>query len=136
MFAKFIKNDKGMITVESLIVFPLIIMIIFVFFAYLLLEFEKSNIVLRSNSISLDALAYQKKLPPEDEFFSRRLIKTPFTEHLEIKRDIRLTNKTMPKFTTIDIYYKNKSINYKKFNILIFKRTIIEAVTDKSESEN
>jgi hypothetical protein len=136
MFKKYIDNKQGMITVESLIVFPLTLMIVFVFSAYLFLEFEKSNVVLSSNQMSLDVLSYRKEKPKDNDFMEVYLSETPFTRSIKIDREITFTSEIMPEWTTINVKYKNKSTDYKKFNVLILKDALFDGFVDESVGDN
>jgi hypothetical protein len=136
MFRNHINNKQGMITVESLIVFPLTLMIVFVFSAYLLLEFEKSNVIISSNERSIDILSYHKEKPLEDNFTNIFLSETPFTRSINIDSEITFTSEIMPEWTTINVKYKNKSVDYKKFNLLILKDALFDGFVDESEGDN
>lgn len=136
MFKKYIDNNQGMVTVESLIVFPLTLMIVLVFSAYLFLEFEKSNIVLSSNQVCLDVLYFDIDNTKEDIFTETRVSETPFIRNIEIDRQVQFTNEIMPKWTSINVNYKNKSTSYKKFNLLILKDALFDGFLDESAGEN
>lgn len=130
-----LKDNSAMITVESLIVFPMILMIVFVFSSLMLLEFEKSYLILSSNQFGLEVVSYDKDKPADNNFRNVEIKKTPFTESISIKEDVRFTSEVMPKWTTIDLSYRNKSTYFNRFNVLILKEALYDAFVNDGGGE-
>lgn len=132
---KYIDNSRGMVSIESLIVFPLLLTIIMIFSSYMLLEFEKSNIIISSNQMSLDILSFEKESLKSNKYIKVDRKESPFTRSVDMEGEIRFTSEILPEWASIHIKYSNKSSLSKKFNTLILKDALFDGFVSESEGD-
>lgn len=132
---KSILNNRGMITTESLIVFPLTLMISLIFFSYLILEFEKSHIVLRANQIIINPFTLTESYEDRN-LIEVKISESPLTRSVSVNYELDFTSDIIPSRKGLGISYKGGFTDYKKLNILALKGSINDGFLDESLSPN
>ncbi len=132
---KCLLNKRGMITIESLIVFPLTLMISLIFFSYLILEFEKSHIVLRANQIIINPFSITESYE-DNELIEAKISESPLTRSVRVNYELDFTSDIIPSRRGLGISYKGTFTDYKKLNILALKGSLNDGFLDESLSPN